>query len=103
MIQLEPHPLGVLLPVRVSPAARRNGIGGEHNGQLKVSVMVAPERGKANEAVRELLARQLGVRRSQIELARGETSSEKRFLIHDVSLPELAQRLTQLLGEETSP
>ncbi len=98
MIELEPHALGAVLPVRVSPAARRNGVTGVHAGQLKVSVTAAPERGKANEAVRALLVKELGVRRSQVELLQGETSSQKRFLIRDVSVAELTLAVTRLLA-----
>ena len=38
MIAIEPHEEGSILPVRAQPGARRNGLGGETDGQLKVVV-----------------------------------------------------------------
>ncbi len=89
MIRLELHPEGVLLAVRASPGARRDEIRGEHDGALKVAVTQAPEKGKANKAIIELLAKRLRLRRSQIELLSGATSSQKHFLIRGVTADEL--------------
>ncbi len=57
---LEPHPDGTILPVRAQPGARRNEIRGVQDGMLKVCVTQSPEKGKANKAVIELLARSSG-------------------------------------------
>jgi uncharacterized protein (TIGR00251 family) len=97
MISLEPHAEGTILPVRAHPGARRNEIGGHQNGMLKVSVTQAPEKGKANKALVALLARQLSLRKSQIELLSGETSSQKRFLIRGIAPADLLQRIAPLL------
>ena len=48
-VQIEPHPQGVVIAVRAQPGAKKNGITGEHDGALKVSVTQAPEKGKANK------------------------------------------------------
>lgn len=93
MLALDSHPDGVILPVSVHPGARRNEIRGEQNGQLKVGVTQAPEKGKANKAVIELLSKSLGLRKSQITLLSGETSRQKRFLIGGVAPDELAERI----------
>jgi len=45
--------------------------------EAKVWVCAAPERGKANEEVRRVLAEALGVKRSAIRIVSGETSSKK--------------------------
>ena len=97
-VDLEQHPLGILLPVKAAPGSRRNGIVGAHDGQLKVAVSAAPEKGKANKALRDVLARLLGLRRSQLELWQGETSPHKQFLVRDVSRDELAARLEACLA-----
>lgn len=81
MIDLTPHSRGVLLPVRAQAGARKNGIAGEHNGMLRVAVTAAPEKGKANKAIIEVLADALQVAKSSIELISGESSPHKRFLI----------------------
>jgi len=81
MLQIEPHPEGAIVPVRVSAGASRDRVMGEHGGALKVSVAAAPERGKANKAVCELVAKTLGVSRSQVRLVSGETSRDKKLLV----------------------
>lgn len=90
MIALQPHPEGTILPVRAHAGARRNQIRGEQEGMLKVSVTQAPEKGKANKAIVELIANCLGLRKSQIELVSGETSPQKRFLVRGVAADQLA-------------
>jgi uncharacterized protein YggU (UPF0235/DUF167 family) len=50
---------------------------GEHAGALKVAVTEAPERGKANAAVIELIAEKLGLARKNICIVQGETSQDK--------------------------
>ena len=89
MIKLEPHDEGVVLPVRAHASARVNGLRGQQDGALKVSVTQAPEKGKANKAIIEVLAKSLGLKRSQIELITGTTSSQKRFLIRGVTAESL--------------
>jgi uncharacterized protein len=95
MIALETHSEGVILPVRAQPGSRKNELRGEHEGMLKVCVTQAPEKGKANKAVIELLAKSLGLKKSQLQLLSGETSHQKKFLIRGVTVQEMAQKLIQ--------
>jgi uncharacterized protein (TIGR00251 family) len=97
-LQLTSHPAGVLLPVRAQPGGRRNEIRGVQQGMLKVSVTQVAEKGKANKALAEVLCRQLGLRKSQIELVAGETSPQKRFLVREVTAAELSARIAAALG-----
>jgi len=64
--------------VRVTPRAAREALTQEA-GRITVRVTVVPENGKANAAVRRLLARSLGVPKSRLTLLRGETSRHKLF------------------------
>ena len=73
------NPETVLLHVRVQPKARANAIRGWLGEALRVSVTAAPEDGKANRAVIELLADTLAVPRSSITLVRGAASRDKWF------------------------
>ena len=98
MIALQPHPEGTILPVRAQPGSKRNEIRGEQEGMLKVCVTQSPEKGKANKAVIELMAKSLGLRKSQIELLSGETSHQKRFLIRGITPEELAQKLAEKMN-----
>jgi uncharacterized protein (TIGR00251 family) len=96
-IALEPHPEGTILLVRAQPGARRNEIRGEQNGMLKVSVTQAAEKGKANKALIALLSKELSLRKSQIELISGATSSQKRFLVRKVTLDKLSERIERVV------
>jgi uncharacterized protein len=100
VIALEPRSEGVLLPVRAHPGARANAIKGEQDGMLKVSVTQAPEKGKANKAIVELLAKRLGLKKHQFALVSGETSGQKKFLVSGVSVDELQTRLQDLISAE---
>jgi len=98
MIDLKPHVAGIILPVRAQPGARRAGITGEHSGMLKVAVNAAPDKGKANQAILELLCDELSLSRSQVELVSGATSRTKQFLVCDITADELARRIAQRLA-----
>lgn len=97
MIALESHSDGTILPVRAQPGARRNEIRGEQDGALKVCVTQSPEKGKANKAIVELLAKLLKLKKSQLELIAGETSHQKRFLVHEIEQADLAERIEQVI------
>ena len=98
MIELTDHPEGVVLPVRAQPGASQNGLRGEQNGALKVAVTQVAEKGKANQALVKVLAKGLGLKRSQVELLSGELQRDKRFLIRGITRAELAERIAAALG-----
>lgn len=81
MIDIKDHANGCIVRVRAQPGARRAGIVGEQAGALKIAVTAAPERGKANQALIEVLCDELGLKRSQVQLLSGETSRDKRLLL----------------------
>ena len=85
-----------MIAVRAQPGAKKNGITGEHDGALKVSVTQAPEKGKANKAIVEVLARQLGLKKSQVSLLSGQTTQQKRFLLSGVDEAEVRNMLKAL-------
>jgi uncharacterized protein YggU (UPF0235/DUF167 family) len=103
MIDLTPHNEGTILLVIALPGAKRNAILGERAGALRVAVTAAPERGKANDAVRKLLAVSLGCRPSQIALLSGESSRQKRFLVAGVGGEDLGARLAGILSAAAPP
>ena len=65
------------IAVRVHPRAGRNEIAGERDGVLIVRVTAPPVEGKANDAVRKLLAKQLGIAPSRVSVVRGATGRDK--------------------------
>lgn len=72
---------GVLLRVVVSPRARRPQIGPRRGDRIKIAVSAPPERGAANAAVAELLARALGRRARDVEIVSGRAGREKTFYV----------------------
>jgi hypothetical protein len=95
---IQPHADGALLAVKAQPGSRVSALRGERAGALCVAVTEVAEKGKANEAVVTLLACELGLRRGQIELTRGSTSRNKRFLIRGITPAELAAKIAEALA-----
>ncbi|EAQ77945.1 DUF167 domain-containing protein [Blastopirellula marina] len=98
MIELQVHDGGVILPVRALPGSKKNEIRGEQQGALKVSVTAAPEDGKANKAIVELLAKKLVLRKSQLEIIAGHTHRQKRVLVGDIVLAQLQAKIDAVLA-----
>ena len=96
---VKPHAEGSLLAVYAQPGARRNQLRGIERGMLKLSVTQVAEQGRANEAIKKLLASALGLRRSQVELVAGQSSREKQFVVR-CQPNELQSRLAAALGTE---
>src|SRR5436309_9545330 len=97
MIHATEHAEGSSRVVRAVPGARRNGIMGEVGGTVTIAVSASPDKGKANQAIIEVLREILGVKSSQVDLLSGFTSRQKRFLIRGWSKPNLEARLSSLL------
>ncbi|MBV8381875.1 MAG: DUF167 domain-containing protein [Planctomycetaceae bacterium] len=97
MIALTAHAQGTILAVRAQPGARKNAVLGEHAGAMRVAVSAAPERGKANAAIQDVLARALGVKASQVALISGAVARQKRFLVVGLAPDELRRRLDAAL------
>lgn len=69
---------GQEIAVRVTPRAGRDQLE-DSEGQVKIRVTAPPEDGKANKAVRKILAKAMGVAPTRLELIRGETARDKVF------------------------
>jgi hypothetical protein len=75
-----------MLAVRVTPRSAKPGIGGwrtdaDGRDELEVRVAEAPADGAANDAVIRLLAKALGISRSELAIISGATSRHKRVAI----------------------
>lgn len=78
------------LRIKVVPKASRNRISGWIGDRLKIQVMAAPERGRANEAVIEVLAQTLDLPRSACRILSGHASPQKTA---EIDAPEAVVRL----------
>lgn len=76
--------------VRVAPRASRDAIEGEYNGSLKVRLTASPVDGKANDALRRLLAARLNVPVSAVKIVAGEKNRNKRVAIAGVTPTQVA-------------
>jgi uncharacterized protein (TIGR00251 family) len=87
------------LRLRVTPGARRPRIFGRHGDAWKVHVAAAPERGRANAAVLDVLAATLGVPRHQLEVVSGATTRDKVVAVDGLSDAEVEATLTAAVGD----
>ncbi len=91
---------GVTLAVRAQPGAKKTAITGMYGegatAQLKIAVHAPPLEGRANEALIAFLAETFSVSKSAVELASGQLSRSKVFLLRGVTIA----RATALLAQQ---
>ena len=86
------------LSVRVQPGARRDALVGRlESGEWKLAVVAPPEDGRANDAVVELVAVLLGVKRRQVTVARGQSSRVKQVEVTGLSTAAAERKLEAAL------
>jgi uncharacterized protein (TIGR00251 family) len=71
----------VVLRLKVSPGAAREAITRGSDGSLRLAVTAAAERGKANAAAVALLAKALGVPKSNVAVIQGASARQKTLRI----------------------
>jgi uncharacterized protein (TIGR00251 family) len=77
------------LRVHVSPGARQEEVVGWRGGALRVKVRARPEKGRANQAVVQMLARRLGVASANVSIVHGATARDKLVEVEGLSEEEL--------------
>lgn len=70
--------INVLITIHVKPRSRKNSIEWIDDETAKISVTAIAEKGKANDAVIEVLSENLGVAKSLIAVVRGKTTRIKQ-------------------------
>jgi uncharacterized protein (TIGR00251 family) len=88
-LNITDHAEGIVVTVRVQPGAKRSAIIGEHAGGLKIAVAAPPVEGKANDALIAFLRELLQLKRSQVEILRGEKSRQKQVLLRGVGRKDI--------------
>jgi len=81
------------LTIRLQPRARRNAIGEERDGVVRMSVAAPPVDGRANAALCKLIAKRAGVARGRVSVIRGERSREKVVRVEGLAPAELCRAL----------
>ena len=67
----------LLLRLRVQPKAAKDEIAGLHGDALKVRITAPPTEGKANAHLARLLAKELGLAKGAVSVARGGKGRDK--------------------------
>ena len=71
----------LVLRLRVQPGAKKSKVVGPHAAQLKVAVAAPPVDGKANATLLSWLAKELGLRQSDLEILSGQSGRDKRIKV----------------------
>ena len=82
-----------LVRVRVRPGANRDELVGERAGALLVRVTAPPVDGRANDALRKLVAKAAGVPASRVSLVSGASARDKLLRLEGVSAVQAGERL----------
>lgn len=84
--------------LRVIPGSRQALVVGPYGDGWKVRVTAAPERGRANDDVRALLATLAGVRPGDVEIVTGTAHRDKLVAVHGIGFDELSRMLDAASG-----
>lgn len=81
------------IQVHVQPRASRNAVVGWKDGSLKVALTAPPVDGAANQALVELLAEALGLKKREIAVTAGLASRRKTVELTPADEAALKERL----------
>jgi len=87
---------GVRFRVRAVPRARRQGLVGRYGDALRVAVRAAAEKGRANEALIEVLAGVFAVPASAVQIVAGAGGRDKTVAIAGLGADAARSRLAEL-------
>jgi uncharacterized protein len=79
--------------VRVQPGASGEEIVGERAGSLVVRLTAPPVEGRANEALRKLIAKRVGVAKGRVTVVRGARTRDKVVRVEGIGEAELRRAL----------
>lgn len=84
---------GVEIRVFVLPRSSQSKIVGIHDGALKIKITRPPVDGAANAECCRVIAKHLGIPKSQVQLIRGAASRSKILLVNGISESEMRGKL----------
>lgn len=87
-VRIDATPDGAAFTVKVVPGASRSAVLGIWGDALRVSVVAPPEAGKANTAVRKLLAEALRVKRGAVRILSGHGRPLKRIAVDGLTVAD---------------
>ena len=93
MVERKDTAIVTRIAVKVNAAASVNAIRGWQDRCLRVSLVTVAERGKANAALIAMLAKALGIAKSDIAILRGEHAARKMLAVTGLSEAGIIARL----------
>ena len=79
--------------MHIQPGARKTEVVGLHGAALKIRLAAPPVDGKANQALIDFLAGQLGIPKQRVDLIAGASSRAKRVRINGITAAAVIERL----------
>ena len=96
MILFKQLQFAIEFEVLATPGSSVSKVRGVHGTALKVAVRAAPERGKANDEIVDVLAEFFDVAAQSVQIVSGETSRNKRVRIAGLSIDTALARIKTL-------
>ena len=96
MVFLRESKKGLTFDIQVIPHASCSELMNVQDGVLKIKVTSPPVEGAANEACIKLLAKELGLKKSQMEISSGAKSRKKTVMIKDINKVELETKINNI-------
>lgn len=93
-VALRDTPSGTVIAVKVVPGSSRDRVVGVLGDSLKIATAAAPEKGKANAAVAQILAKALGTEKRNVQLVSGPANPRKEFCIGGMSVADVRRILS---------
>ena len=89
----------VVLSVHAQPGAGKTQVVGRHGDAVKIRVAAPPEKGRANEALTDVIVRSFGLDAADVELVGGASSRSKQFRISGVDPATFGDLLDKVLTD----
>jgi len=86
----------LIFSLKVVPGSSKTAIAGEHDGLLKIKLAAPPEKGKANKALIAYLAKKLDIKKNNIQITSGLTSTTKQITLQTPKPAEIAHKIQNL-------
>ncbi len=83
------------LKLKVVPGASTSSVAGWLGEALKIRVVAAPKKGKANNEALSLLSEVLCISMAKLSLISGHSSPHKNVEVNGLSLDEIKQRINK--------
>lgn len=93
MLEIREIESGITIRIRVKTRAKENALVGVRGDSLLVSVTAVPEKGRANKAIIDLVAKHLKIPKRDVEILSGQTNARKVILIRQLDQKDLMGKL----------